>query len=265
MIKHYLSAAVITRNEERNIERCLNSLVGVVDEIVVVDSLSEDATVDICRRYGARVVTRPFTGYGSQRQYAATLASGNYVLSIDADEVLTDELRENLKALKTRGFDHRMYSFEVVNYICGRRMDHSGLRPVSEIRLFDKRYANWDLLDVGERLTYPSGVLPEPLAGAMHHYRSDSLEEFEKKEMRHAALRARLLAAAGISASKPMCWLRGAAAYLRCGISDGAFLDGATGRRIAAIRAKAAVAAYEAARRINRPAARPEANTDAGK
>ena len=74
-----------------------------------------------------------------------------------------------------------------------------------------------------------------------------------------------LLAAAGISASKPVCWLRGAAAYLRCGISDGAFLDGATGRRIAAIRAKAAVAAYEAARRINRPAARPEANTDAGK
>lgn len=90
MASHFLSATVITRNEAANIERCLNSLIGVADEIVVVDSGSDDSTVDICRRYGAKVTVRPFAGYGPQRQYAATLASGNYVLSIDADEVLTE-------------------------------------------------------------------------------------------------------------------------------------------------------------------------------
>ena len=83
-----ISAAIITYNEARNIERCLNSLIGVADEIVVVDSGSTDATVDICRRYGCSVTTRPFTGYGSQRQYAAGLAHNRYVLSIDRKSVV---------------------------------------------------------------------------------------------------------------------------------------------------------------------------------
>ena len=112
-----LSATIITRNEERNIERCLNSLIGVADEIIVVDSMSTDSTADICRRYGAKVTERQFAGYGSQRQYAASLAGGRYVLSIDADEVLTEELRRNLLELKRKGFEHRMYCFRVVNYV----------------------------------------------------------------------------------------------------------------------------------------------------
>ena len=149
-----ISAAIITYNEARNIERCLNSLIGVADEIVVVDSGSTDATVDICRRYGCSVTTRPFTGYGSQRQYAAGLAHNRYVLSIDADEVLSANLRQSLMQLKAEGFSHRMYCFRVVNFICGKPVVHSGLQPDMQIRLFDKRYANWDLLDVGERLTY---------------------------------------------------------------------------------------------------------------
>ncbi len=250
MKRHYISATVITRNEERNIERCLNSLIGVADEIVVVDSYSDDATVEICDRYGAKVTQRPFAGYGSQRQYAATLANGNYVLSIDADEVLTDSLRENLIAIKQQGFGHRMYKFKVVNYICGRPVFHCGLGPAEQIRLFDKRYANWDLLDVGERLSYPAGVTPSLVEGEMHHYRCATYDEYEQKELRHAALRARLMAAAGIRVGELMCWLRAASAFIDCHLSDGAVLDGVTGRHIAATRFKATLAAYRAARQI---------------
>lgn len=250
MNKHYISATVITRNEERDIERCLNSLIGVADEIVVVDSHSDDATVDICRRYGAKVTQRPFAGYGSQRQYAATVANGNYVLSIDADEVLSDELRENLIALKSRGFEHRMYRFRVVNYMCGRPMRHCGLEPAEQIRLFDKRYANWDLLDVGERLSYPAGVMPALVEGSMHHYRCASFSEYEAKELRHAALRARLMAAAGIKASAPMCWLRAFSAFVSCHLLDGAILEGRAGRHIAATRFKSTLEAYRAAARL---------------
>lgn len=167
----FVSATVITHNEAANIERCLNSLIGVADEIIVVDSLSTDATVDICRRYGCKVTERAFTGYGSQRQYAVGLANGRYVLSIDADEALSDDLRRNIIALKEQGMEHRMYRFRIVNYVCGRPMQRSGMKPYSEIRLFDRRYANWNLLDVGERLTYPGGVSPVLIPGEMYHYR----------------------------------------------------------------------------------------------
>lgn len=245
-----LSATIITRNEERNIERCLNSLIGVADEIVVVDSHSTDATTDICRRYGCKITERDFTGYGSQRQYAAGLAGTPYVLSIDADEVLSDRLRQSIMALKAEGFRHRMYRFRVVSYICGNPVAHSGMEPAVETRLFDKRYAAWDLLDVGERLTYPEGVEPALLEGDMLHFRCSEFSELHAKELRHAELRGRLMAAAGISAPAPFQWLQAAAAFLKCHLRDGAILDGPAGRQIALTRYKATLHAYRTSRKI---------------
>lgn len=245
-----LSATIITYNEERNIERCLNSLIGVVDEIVVVDSHSTDASVDICRRYGCKVTEREFTGYGSQRQYAAGLASAPYVLSIDADEVLSDELRQSIITLKAEGFRHRMYCFRVVSYVCGQPVAHSGMHPAIETRLFDKRYASWDLLDVGERLTYAGSINPQLLQGDMLHFRCSDIGELRFKELRHAELRGRLMAAAGISAPAPFRWLRAACAFVRCHLHDGAILDGATGHNIAKTRFKATLHAYRTSRKI---------------
>lgn len=245
-----ITATIITHNEERNIERCLSSLIGVADEIVVVDSFSTDATADICRRYGCRVVERTFTGYGSQRQYAAGLATGPYVLSIDADEFLSEELRENIIALKTAGFGHRMYAFRVVNYICGHPLKGSGLAPNMQTRLFDKRYATWDLLDVGERLSYPGSVLPRPVHGELCHYRCGSYEELELKEMRNAQMRGRMLAAAGIRPGALMCVYRGVMAMLKCHFRQGAMLDGEAGRRIALLKYYSTSHAYRTARSI---------------
>lgn len=245
-----LTATIITHNEEANIERCLNSLIGVADEIIVVDSNSTDATVDICRRYGAKVTLRPFSGYGSQRQYAAGLAGSRYVLSIDADEVLSDELRRSLAKLKEQGFTHRMYCFKVVNYVNGRPVRRSGMEPRLETRLFDKRYASWDLLDVGERITCPGGVYPEPVEGEMLHYRCRTAAELEFKEMRHARLRGRILAAAGIDPAVPFCYIRAAASFVDCLMMRGAIFDGPPGRVIAATRFKSTLATYLTARRI---------------
>ena len=85
-----ISATIITRNEENNLERCLNALTGVADEIIVVDSYSTDRTVEICRHFGCHITRREFQGFGSQRQYAAGLAQHNFILSIDADEVIDE-------------------------------------------------------------------------------------------------------------------------------------------------------------------------------
>ena len=248
----FLTATIITHNESANIERCLNSLIGVVDEIIVVDSMSTDGTPEICRRYGARVTSRPFGGFGSQRQYAVSLAGSAYVLSIDADEVLSEELRHTIIAAKKAGFEHRMYAFRVVNYICGRPVQHSGMEPAWQIRLFDKRYATWDVLDVGERLSHPAGVLPAHVDGDLYHFRCNTAAELDVKELRNARIRGRVLAAAGVSAPAPLQWFRAACSFVGCHLRSGAFLDGDAGRAIARARYKATLEAYRTARSIHK-------------
>lgn len=251
-----ISATIITLNEEANIERCLNSLSGVVDEIIVVDSGSTDATVDICRRYGCHISERPFSGYGSQRQYASTLASHSYILAIDADEVLSEELRNSILELRKESsqesdsFRHRVYSFEVAEYYWGTMVRQTAIDSKPKIRLFNKRYAQWNLLDIGETVTFSEALRPELLRGKLLHYRANSLEEFREKESLRARLNGAALAAKRdhISSLAPgWTWLR---TYLRMMISRKALAEGPTGRTIARVVADSARDAVRIARAI---------------
>lgn len=165
-----ISATIITLNEEENIERCLNSLVGLVDEIIVVDSGSTDKTVEICKRYGCHVVTRPFAGYGQQRQYATSLTRHRYVLAIDADEALDEELHNQIKKLKDDGFDHRAYRVNRILCLKERPVNYSR-RDGEPIRLFNKRYAQWNFDDKVERVNFAEALQPAPLRGHLLHYR----------------------------------------------------------------------------------------------
>ena len=254
-----ITATIITHNEQHNIERCLNALIGVVDEIVVVDSNSTDATIEICARYGCRIVERPFSGYGSQRQYAMGLASYRYILSIDADEVLSEDLRDAIMALKADGSlsAHRMYALELVSYVCGRPVYHSGFGPHREVRLFDKRYATWDLRDVGERVRHSDSVVPATLPGCIHHYRCHNFQELSNKEFRHAAIKARVLAAREGSIGTFTPHLKALGAFITCHLREGAVLDGWAGRCIASVRYKATLKAYADARRLKKSMPKP--------
>lgn len=245
-----LSVTIITRNEEKNLERCLNALQGVADEIVVVDSFSTDRTVEICRRYGCKVTSREFPGFGAQRQYAAGLTSHRYVMSLDADEVIDEQLRQTLIRLKERGFEHRAYAVTVRNYFCGSEVRHSGYEPVALVRLFNKSYAKWNLNEVADSIDYPDGVVPGRLEGSIHHYRCSSVEEFHKKESRIASLSARRLAASGVCVNAVSAHMRALWQFLRCHAAQLAWMDGANGRIIAARRYKTTYDAYRMARRI---------------
>ena len=140
-----ISATIITFNEEKHIARCIESLRDIADEIIVVDSFSTDRTVEICETLGCKVTRRKMKGYGAQRQYATSLTCHNYVLSIDADEELSPALRATLIKLKHENFNHRGYSFARLNFYCGTPVKHCGWYPDIQVRLFDKRYANWNL------------------------------------------------------------------------------------------------------------------------
>ncbi len=129
-------------------------------------------------------------------------------------------------------------------------MRHSGWGPERQVRLFDKRYATWDLRDVGERITHSDSVCPELLPGCVNHYRCGSISELEFKETRHARMRGRVLAASGCDVGVFGAWLRATGAFVRCHVRHGAILDGREGRHIAVSRYVSTLAAYRTARRM---------------
>ena len=94
-----LSVVIITHNEEVNIPRCIHSVKDLVDEILIVDSFSTDRTVEICNAYGCKVISHQFEGYGQQKQFGVEQAGNDWILSLDADEVVTDELKQEIRTL----------------------------------------------------------------------------------------------------------------------------------------------------------------------
>ncbi len=228
-----ISATIITNNNCDTIEKCLLSLEGVADEIVVVDAYSTDGTVDKCMSHGCKVTQREFVGYGAQKQYAVSLASNSYILSIDADEYIDEELRQSIKELKDTGFKHRIYSLSRLNFFGEKPIRHSGWWPDPQIRLFDKRYASWDLRDVHERVKFPSTLWPAPIKGTLMHNRCFNADEYHKKESRYASINAHVLASSGWHQSSMIAYLKAIAAFLKIYIFKLGYLDGNPGFKIA--------------------------------
>lgn len=137
-----LSAVIITYNEEHNIKDCLDSLNGIVDEILVIDSFSTDKTVAIARQIGAKVIENKFDGHIEQKNFAVASASYDWVISLDADERLSKEARKAVYQIKEKqGAD--AYTFNRLNNYCGKWIKHSGWYPDQKIRLWNRNKGKW--------------------------------------------------------------------------------------------------------------------------
>lgn len=165
-----ISAAIITLNEERNIGRCLASLRGVADEIVVVDSGSTDRTREICLEHGARFVVHPFGGYRDQKNVALREARWDRVLSLDADEALSERLASSIRAVKA-DWRHDAYRFPRLNCFCGRWVRHTDWYPERKIRLLDRREGEWAGANIHEEIRMKPGSRVASLAGDLLHWR----------------------------------------------------------------------------------------------
>ncbi|MGB1037463.1 MAG: glycosyltransferase family 2 protein [Bacteroidia bacterium] len=165
-----ISAVIITYNEEKYIQGCIVSLKDIADEILVVDSFSLDRTKAICLELGARFIERKWEGYAKTKNWANAQAKYAWVLSMDADEVLSKDLRSSILSEKMKGLnDRRIYKFNRLNNYCGKWIRHAGWYPDTKVRLFDKTHAIWQG-DVHEELSFSQTVDEIHLKGDLLHY-----------------------------------------------------------------------------------------------
>ena len=151
-----ISVVIITLNEERNIQRCIDSVKDVVDEIVIVDSFSTDKTEEICRSNDVIFFQHAWEGFGKQRNWGVGQASYDYILSLDADEILSNELKKAILGIKKK-WQYDVYSFNRLWYIHGKKLKYS-LYPDRQYRLFDRRKTKWNEMIVHEKLIIGKGT-----------------------------------------------------------------------------------------------------------
>lgn len=184
-----ISAAIITKNEETNIGRCIESLLPVADEIVVVDSNSEDRTAEICRRYPeVRFITREWPGFSQQKQAAAELCRFDYILSLDADEALSGRLTAEIKRVKPELDGATAYEFDRLTNYCGQWIYHSGWRPDRQLRLYPKAGCRWNGALVHERVRCNETVSIRRLPGDLLHYSYKSISDHLERANRYTDL-----------------------------------------------------------------------------
>lgn len=174
-MKVKISAVIITYNEENNIERCLLALRDIVDEILVVDSYSTDDTAVIAKKHGAKVIERHFAGFTEQKNFALAKAQYNHILSVDADEVLTEKLRQSILDVKNNWKEDGYYLNRLTNY-CGRWIRHCGWYPEWKLRLWDREKGSWEGGLVHETVRLKNSTTSR-IAGDLEHYSYTSINQ----------------------------------------------------------------------------------------
>ena len=181
-----ISATIITFNEEANIEKCLKSL-SWIDEIVVVDSFSTDKTVEICEKYNCKVIQTEWKGFGITKKYAVDSASNDWILSIDADEEVTTQLREKIKNIL---IDPEYFAYKIKrrSHYLGKEIKHCGWDRDFPLRLFNRQFANFNNKDVHESVVM--GGKKGRIHEAFFHYTYPTISSHIAKMNRYTDLAA---------------------------------------------------------------------------
>ncbi|HRZ43007.1 MAG TPA: glycosyltransferase family 2 protein [Bacteroidales bacterium] len=250
-----LSIVIITLNEAHNIPRLLESVKGMTDDVVVVDSGSTDATVQLCMERGARVVSHRWEGYAATKNFANALAKYPWILSLDADEAVSPRLRQSIEEqLGTDWPENRVYAFNRLASYCGRWIRHGGWYPDRKIRIWHRNFTRWEG-KVHEKLVFGSKPEVVFLQGDLLHYTYYTVAEHRNRAAHYASLHAEAMAAAGKKGNRTKQFGGPVVRFLRDYLLKGGFLDGKAGFTIACISASAVYQKYyllEKMRNLNR-------------
>ncbi len=245
-----LSVVIITYNEERNIARCLASVQGVADDIVVVDSFSTDATGRIVQEHGARFVQHAFEGHIEQKNWAITQAKFPWVLSLDADEALDGALVMSIRALKHNGPQAEGYTMNRLTSYCGTWIRHGGWYPDTKLRLWDSRKGQWGGTNPHDRYEMDSGARTRPLQGNILHYSYRSISDHIKQADYFTTIAAQALHANGKQPGMLKLLVSPCVKFISSYVLRGGFRDGFHGFVIARISASATFWKYAKLRQL---------------
>jgi glycosyltransferase involved in cell wall biosynthesis len=245
-----ISATVITLNEARNIDRCLASLKGIADEIIVLDAFSTDATAEICAAHGATFVQRAWEGYAASKNHLNSLTQYNYILSLDADEAVSPELKASILQARDAGLEGTYELNRRTNY-CGKWIYHSGWYPDIKPRLFQKQNCSWQGAYVHEELVCADNSVKTLLNGDLYHYSYYSYTDHRARADKYSLLTARKFSAQGKQAGILKPYVSAIARFISMYFIKRGFLDGWMGFKIAQISALSNILKYKELRRLN--------------
>ena len=186
-----ISVTIITFNEEEKIEGAIKSVLEVADEIVIIDSFSQDNTVKIAKKYPVKVYQKKWKDYAEQRNFALEKASYPWILNIDADERVSPELKKEILDLKNKEPDCDGFSIPRLTYYLNRWIYHSGWYPDRKVRLFKKQMAKWEGKFIHEKLVFTGKV--KKLKNPVYHFSYKNIEEHLSRINKYSSLGARKL------------------------------------------------------------------------
>lgn len=221
-----LAVVIITYNEEKHIEQAVKSAKKVTQEIIVIDSNSTDNTVDIAKRNGAKIFFRTWDNdYAAQRNFACDKTDAKWLLCIDADEVITDELAHAISIACSKD-EENVYGFTISSFAFGKKFRFGPLSPATAYRLYPRLKAKWQG-KIHESIA--SDLAFVKIGGNLFHYTYDSWEQYANKMNRYSTIWAKAALEKGKKASRFTALMRSTAAFLKMFILKGGFLDGSWG------------------------------------
>jgi glycosyltransferase involved in cell wall biosynthesis len=237
------SVVIITRNESRSIARCLKSVADITDDIVICDSYSEDDTKQICQSFpNVRFFQHPFENFSTQKNNANQFAKYDWVLSLDADESMSQELKASfLSMLETD--DESVFLLNRLTNYCGHWVKHCGWYPDWKLRFFNRRVSQWEG-SIHEQLKSSEALKVKELNGHLYHFSYYSIEEHQKQAEYFTKLKAENMKASGISDNAIKSLFSGTFKFLKIYFIKLGVLDGVAGFYIAKISAEAAFKRY---------------------
>ncbi len=223
-----ISVVIICKNEEEEIGRCLQSLQGLTDDIVVLDNGSTDDTKDIVRKAGARLIEESWEGFGKTKNKATSFAKYNWVLNLDADESPDEELKQALLSLPLDD-DNEVFEIKFKNFLGNKYLRFGEWGTDKHIRLFNRTKIRWKEAMVHEGLLLPPGIRIKKLKGFILHYTVKDEAEFADKMLRYALLNAEKYAEQGKKSSWINIYGTPLFSFLKYYIFKLGFLDGRAG------------------------------------
>jgi len=224
-MRNDLSIVIICKNEAQNIERVLQSIESISDDIIVYDSGSTDGTIEIIKKYKVKLYQGKWMGFGSTKKYATGLAQHDWILSLDADEAIDEKLHHQLKELHFSN-ERIVYDIRFKNFLGKKHLKWGEWGRDHHIRLFNRKKINWNDAAVHERLIFPENTIVKIIQGSVLHTTMKDTVEYSTKMVEYALLIAEKYFQQGKRATWFRCYMSPGFSFLKYYVFMLGFLDG---------------------------------------